>query len=164
MRILIIEDFEPIALAMQSALSDQGHDVDWIIGVRSFEPFFGIDSRKQNIPLNPSSYDLVLSDGDLFGPNNGIAIVEQLVASGVVCVGMSSQPTFNEKMTGAGAVAGFLKVSAFAAIIEQTVNMQAWQQPSQQTLDAIKAYDNRLREDADLRRKLDALVMANMQK
>jgi hypothetical protein len=164
MRILIIEDFEPIALAMQSALRQQGHDVDWVIGVRSLEPFVGIDSKKQNIALTPSSYDLVISDGDLYGPNQGPTIVQQLVSQDVVCVGISSQPDFNEKMTGFGAVAAFLKASAFAAIVEKTVDMQCWRQPSQSTLNAITAYDERLRADRDLRRKLDELVMANMEK
>jgi DNA-binding response OmpR family regulator len=164
MRILIIEDFEPIAQAMQTALRDQGHDVDWIIGVRSFEPFLGIDSTKQNTPVDQLSYDLVISDGDLFGPNQGPAIVQQLVSQGVACVGISSQPDFNDKMTGFGAVAGFLKATAFAAIVERTVDMQAWRQPSQQTLDAVKAFDQRLRDDRDLRRKLDSILMAQMEK
>ncbi len=163
MRILIIEDFEPIALAMQSALRQQGYDVDWIIGVRSFEPFLGIDSKKQNIAMDPSSYDLVFSDGDLFGPNNGIAIVEQLASRGVSCVGISSQPDFNDKMVSNGAIAGYLKAAAFAAFVEEAADMQGVRQRSQQALDSIAAFDQRVREDKDLRRKLDAILMANMQ-
>lgn len=163
MRILIIEDYGPIARAMQAALREQGHDVDWITGVRSFEPFVGIDAEKQDIAVTPTTYDLVMCDGELFGKNHGPAVVKQLVSLGVVCVGISSQHPMNNEMVALGAVAGLLKPCAFAAIADQTVNMEAWRQPSQQTLDAFAAMEQRIRDDRDLRKKLDSLLMAFMQ-
>lgn len=159
MRILIIEDCEFMAEAMKLALSEQGHSVDWIIGVRNFAPFTGINAEKQDVAADPSQYDIALCDGELFGDNEGPAIVEALVANNVPCLGMSSTRELNNKMVENGAGAGFLKVCLFAAIVEQTVNiMEAARQPSQQVIQQVTQFEQRIREDKELRRKLDERV------
>jgi hypothetical protein len=158
MRILIIEDADFMALGLQEALSEQGHQVDWIIGVRSFEPFIGISNKKQNTAMDPSVYDIILCDGQLFGPNEGPAIVEQLAARGVTCVGISSTSELNKEMVTAGAVAGFIKVCAFAAIVEKILPMEAVAQMSPELIDSVHAFEQRIREDKELRRKLDGII------
>lgn len=162
MRILIIEDCEFMAEAMNVALREQGHNVDWIIGVRNFAPFTGINAEKQDVAIDPSQYDIALCDGELFGEFEGPAIVEALVTNNVPCLGMSSTHDLNNKMVENGAGAAFLKVCLFAAIVEQTVNMETARQPSQQVIQQVTQFEKRIREDKDLRRKLDQLVAKHM--
>lgn len=158
MKVLIVEDAEFIAKGIRDALSAQGNEVDWIIGVRSFQPFLGINESKQDIPMDPSSYDVVLCDGQTFGPNEGPAIVQHLASIGITCVGISSTPDYNQAMVQNGAVMGFLKVVAFAAIVEDVLTMQSVRAPSPDLVEQVNAFEPRLRADRDLRRKLDAII------
>lgn len=164
MKVLIIEDAEFMALAIKDALSAQGHEVDWVIGVRSFSPFLGIGEQKQNIELDPTAYDVVLCDGQLPGANQGPDIVANLAARGVKCIGMSSDWDLNNKMVQSGAAAASLKVCIFAAIAEAVLTMEIVQQPQalSDVIPSVNAFAERIRADQTLRRKLDSLIEKHM--
>jgi hypothetical protein len=163
MKILIIEDADFMARGFMAALSEQGHQVDWLVGARSLQPFVGIDNDKQDVQLDPANYDVVFCDGELIGPNMGPAVVRELVSRGICCIGISSTPDLNKQMTDNGAVAAFLKVSAFAAVVEKVLTMESARQPSPALCDAVNAFDQRIREDKDLRRKLDGIIQSFLQ-
>lgn len=159
MKVLIIEDFEPIALAIQKTLNERGHQADCLIGVRSFEPFIGIGLDKQNIDIDPTSYDLVLCDGELYGPNHGDVVVQDLAARGLPCIAISSLETFNDKMVARGAKFGFWKVSAFAALIDGALTAEDCLALSPAVIATVATYKERMRTDEALRSKLDAILM-----
>ena len=165
MRILIVEDAACMALPMQTTLSQQGHQVDWISGVRTFTPFIGITEDKQevrhDIPVNDvSGYDLALVDGQLLGKIEGPAIVSFLSSRGVTCVAISSKHDFNADMVRSGATAGFIKQCLFAALMLDGITAEDIRQPSLELGERINAYDQCIKDDKALRSKLDEIFMS----
>jgi len=165
MRILIVEDAACIALPMQATLSQQGHQVDWISGVRSFEPFIGITEDKQDVkhdvPVNDASgYDLALVDGQLLGKIEGPAVVSFLSSKGVTCVAISSKHDFNADMVRNGAAVGFIKHALFAALMLDGITGEDIRQPSLQLCERINAFEQRIQDDKELRSKLDQILMS----
>jgi hypothetical protein len=164
MKVLIIEDADFMALAMQSALEQQGHQVDWICGVHTFEPFVGIDKNEQPMSnsLDVSSYDVVFCDGQLFGQHQGPAVVEVLAARNIACVGISSEHKLNNEMCANGATFGALKTYIFAAMVENELPVESCRQPSAELIAAVNGFEQRFRDDESLRRKLDDKLRAHM--
>lgn len=162
MKVLIIEDAKFMALGFKDSLTEQGHDVDWIIGVRSFAPFVGIDGSERDVAMDPTIYDVVLCDGQTFGPNEGPAIVLDLAGRGVTCVGISSTPDYNNEMVRNGATMGLMKVCAFAAVVENVLKMEQCRQPSPELPAQVQAFEHTIRSDQTLRRKLDGIIQKHM--
>lgn len=162
MKVLIIEDFEPIALGMQKIFTDRGHQCDCIIGVRSFQPFIGVALDKQDIAIDPSEYDVVLCDFELVGKIRGPAIVHDLTARGIPCVAMSSVDSCNDEMVANGALMGFFKLTVLAALIEGDLTAEGCRTGTPDVIATVSAYHrDRLLADLDLRGKIEAIITSH---
>ncbi len=159
MKVLIIEDFEPIALAMQQTFTDRGHQCDCLIGVRSFQPFIGIGLDKQNIVIDPSDYDVVLCDFELVGQIRGTTIVHDLAARGIPCIAMSSQESCNDEMVANGAIMGFFKLTVLAALVEGDLTAEDCRIATPGVIATVGVYNrDRLLTDLNLRGKLESIL------
>lgn len=158
MKVLIIEDAVSMALALRDEFVQAGHEVDIIIGVRGFSPFVGIDiDEVDQPPMDVTQYDLALVDGDTFGKANpkGPTIVPQLVASGVPCFGISGDTKMNDEMVAAGAIAGAHKIGVYVALVEGILQADQFLTPPADVAATADSLWERVRNDKDLRRKLD---------
>lgn len=162
MNILIVEDTQMMGRAYVDLLNAAGHQVTWIVGVRGLKPLIGIAPDGSDVQLDLSKFDLCFSDGDL-GKNQpeGKDVVEVVAAAGVVCVGMSTLPTFNTAMVEKGACAGFNKAVFVLGLIageltpEAILADPAKVQNMQERLEVVS-------KDEEVRRKGDALLLKHV--
>jgi len=163
MRLLILEDWEPMASAMKELLEARGHDVVTIAGAQTLEPFVGLSpDGRSTLQVDLDTVRLALVDGQLFGKYTGARIVSALSARGIVCVGMSALQCFNDSMIDAGAVLAVNKAILLFAMIDRVFSpSRAVKNPAKEKVRLVK-YGKNIEKDAsrrqDVIQRADALV------
>lgn len=140
MRVLIVEDSELMGKGLEALLLSQGHQVLWIVGIRSVSGnrFVGLAPDKQDCTVDPNSFQVAFVDGQIYGiadettegkkpgdfycGNLGPDVVKALAASGVVCAGISSDPKLNTKMVENGAKLAHNKAAVFVALVNDLLS------------------------------------------
>ncbi len=107
MRILVIEDDKERALALSQLLADAGHQTSILLNVRGMgrrgvagDGIDGVD-----VVLEPDNFDFAFIDGVLGEKSrwHGWDVIPSLVRSDIVCIAMSREDTFNDRMKAGGA-------------------------------------------------------------
>ena len=163
MRILLVEDCDFMAKAIKAALESNGHQVTWVIGFETNQPLLAIDSDHQPQAINARDFDIAFVDGQLEGKFEGPAIVEALSSRHIKCAGISSTNDLNDLMLAAGATMAMLKVTALGAIVENVLTPDFVQRPPRGIHVALESFGAHIRNNKELRYKLDQLVKPYMQ-
>lgn len=157
MKILLLEDFQPIALAFKALITAQGHDVVWLQSVESLNPFRGVDGSGSQVTLELSQFQLALVDGqfDKSPIQKGEEVAAQLLAQGVKVLGISSQNGPNQEMVRLGAVAAVNKAIAFVALVCELIAIDDIVNGGIDAAARWQECEAEVRARADLRRKAD---------
>lgn len=158
MNILIVEDGMPFAKAFESILCEAGHQVTCVVGFVGLSPPVGINPDKQPLPLDFAQFDMALCDGQLEGKLQGPQITEVLVASGVNCIGMSTDPKLNAAMCTNGALFGYNKAVMLLAVMSGRVDVASAIETAEQLAGQEATLQPELFADVALRRKAEELI------
>jgi CheY-like chemotaxis protein len=162
-KILIVEDWAPIAKAMKVLLEDEGHQVTWLVGANSHQItdggviLVGLTEGGKTEIIDCRQYRVAFVDGQLEGNIQGPALVELLVQSKVTCCGMSTQSEINKEMLALGATMAFKKPVILAGLLSAKLSITAVLSPSKAVLSRLTFMESRfttpqfaaLREQAD---------------
>ena len=163
MRILIVEDCDFMAKAIKAALESNGHQVTWVVGFQSVQPLVAIRSNMQPQPLNARNFDVAFVDGQLEGKLEGPAVVLELTSKHVKCVGISSTVELNAAMLTSGATLAIQKVTSLAAVASDLLTPELVAHPTEGLQLELTALTDRIRQDKEMRGRLDELVKPFMQ-
>lgn len=179
MRVLIVEDSELMGKGLEALLLSQGHQVLWIVGIRSLigERFVGIAPNKRPCTFDPNSFQVAFVDGQIYGiadkntegkkpgelfcGNLGPGVVKALAARGVACAGISTDPKLNTEMLENGAKVAHNKAAMFVALVNDLLTAQqipTLDAPALQTLGEFVANCSGA-DSKPLRERADAFLM-----
>jgi CheY-like chemotaxis protein len=162
MNVLLIEDTAAFAIPIQQELALRGIDYTWIVGAQRLENgrIVGISANPSADPMgdswdgdesrlidiDPTKFDIVLSDGGLCGPvNDGVQFVEFLSAMDIPCIAITGGGAGNKRLLEAGAVDGLPKEFVLLALRSGKLNLGRFVRAHSPSL-ALQSYCKALRE------------------
>ncbi len=132
MRILVIEDDIERALALSQLLTDAGHQTSNLFTVRGMGrgSVAGNDINEVDAILDLANFDCAFVDGVLGDKSrkHGWDVIPYIAHRGVVCIAMSRESAFNDRMTEAGAQFAVLKENLwkeYARLLEEATKTLA---------------------------------------
>ena len=163
MRILIIEDFRPIAKGFSELFAALGHEVFWVTGFHDVRDLVAITPDGQSKTIVPGDFDIAFVDGEIEGGKDidGVAVVARLVLDGLQCVGISTVADLNEKMRAAGAAVCAQKVVIFLAFVGESITPEQLLDGGEEAALAVlnvNLAELNSEENRPLRKKGDALI------
>jgi hypothetical protein len=165
-KILVIEDWQPIAKAIKALLEAAGHQVTWLVGAASHQTtnggviLSGLTAKGQIETVDCREFQIAFVDGQLEGNIQGPALVELLTQSGVACCGMSTQSDMNKEMLALGATMAFKKPVILAGLLGAKMTADSVLHPTQSQVSKLSFLEARFTTPlfAELRQQADACL------
>ena len=164
--ILVIEDWAPIAKAIKALLEGAGHTVTWLVGASAYQNtdggfiLSGLTADGQTVTIDCRQFQLAFVDGQLLGAIQGPELVNLLVHSNVVCLGMSTETRLNNEMMAVGATMAFKKPVVLAGLLSDKLSVEAVFAPTRSIVSRLNFLQSRFTtaQFTSLRNQTDACI------
>lgn len=159
--VLLIEDTRAMGAVLRDALSENGHKVTWVTGIKSLNPLTGIKAEGGELVLN-KGFKVALVDGDLGKASlSGPEIVGTLRDRRIMSIGTSSVESFNTAMKSNGAAIVGNKATIYTSILGGKLDLQKALKAPARTQEELSIFAGSLMkpENDALRRAADSKLM-----
>lgn len=124
--VLLIEDTPGMGRAFKEVLTNNGHEVTWVTGIKSLKPFTGVTVDGAEVALCNTRLKIALVDGNL-GKNHatGAELIRTLTDNKFVSIGTSTVDKLNAEMLERGAMMVARKPMLYAGIMGRHIDLKA---------------------------------------